>query len=224
MRVKWILIASGMTAVASSAGAQVSCSTVGNYTTCDGGLSHNPGSDLDQVMRAGEAGRNAVPDYNASELEAARAREMNARAALEAAQAREMNARAGGTGMATGQGPNRKQQEKANAEQAFLMAAETTGELPPPSDEQPVLLNCTIDGSPATIALYEKHSRVDTTFAGVTNTRTASFSNAAVTWNSPVIRSSLNRLGGSYVGYGNIPQVKGQSIAGKCAVAAKRSF
>ena len=129
----------------------------------------------------------------------------------------------------------RKLQEKAAVDAAAAQAAmaaavkaafeaDTAPELPPPADERPVLLACTVNGGASSFSLYEKHGRVDTTTNGVTRTRAASFSTEAVTWVSPLIRSSLNRLDGSYVGYGNIPEVEGQSITGTCALATQRKF
>ena len=129
----------------------------------------------------------------------------------------------------------RKRQEKATAEAAAVQAAtaaavkaafdaDTAVLLPPPSDEQPILLACTVNGNPASLALYEKHGRVDSTTGGVTKTRAAKFTTAAVTWVSPLFQSTLNRSDGSYVGYGNIPEVQGQSITGTCSLATERKF
>lgn len=95
---------------------------------------------------------------------------------------------------------------------------------PPPTDEKPVLLVCTVNNAPASIALYEKHNRADVTSAGVTRTRMATFTPEAVTWTSPLLRSTLSRMDGSYIAYGNIPAVAGQSINGSCKVANDRAF
>jgi uncharacterized protein YecT (DUF1311 family) len=129
----------------------------------------------------------------------------------------------------------RKQAEKAAQEaQAHLEAvkaaiqraldSDNAPAAPPPSDEQAVMLVCTINNSPASIALYEKHNRADVTSGGVTHTRMATFTTEAVTWTTPLLRNSLSRVDGSYTGYGNIPEVEGQSITGNCKLASARAF
>lgn len=129
----------------------------------------------------------------------------------------------------------RKRQEKAARAAAAAAAitaaavkaaidADRAPAMTPPSDEQPVLLACTIGGSPVSLALYENHGRVDTTSAGVTRTRQAVFTTAAITWTAPLIRSTLSRLDGSYLGYGNIPEVEGQTVTGSCKLAESREF
>jgi len=123
------------------------------------------------------------------------------------------------------------EQEQAH-QQAVLaaanaaMAADTATAQPRPPDETPVLLSCTMNGKFAgTMALYEKHSRVDvTTDKGVTKTRSAVFTQTAVTWKGPLWDSRLSRLDGSLVGYGNIPELQGISVTGNCSVATERKF
>ncbi len=96
---------------------------------------------------------------------------------------------------------------------------------PPPTDESPALLACTVNNEPFSIALYEKHGRADVTSGGVARTRAATFNTDAVTWTSPVVRSAINRLDGSYVGYSNIPALQGQIVwRGSCTVARERKF
>lgn len=72
--------------------------------------------------------------------------------------------------------------------------ADTATHLPPPTGEQPALLACTMGGSPVSLALYEKHNRVDDTAGGITETRPANFSTASATWVTPLIRFSLSRV------------------------------
>ena len=139
-------------------------------------------------------------------------------------------------GTAIAERRERKQRERA-AEQAAIaeadniaaikaaLNADTAAQLPSPTDERPVILACTMNGGPSSsLALYEKHGRVDTTFAGTTRTRQAIYSVEAITWTTPLIQYRLNRLDGSYVGYGNIREISGQSITGTCAVASERKF
>jgi hypothetical protein len=129
-----------------------------------------------------------------------------------------------------------RRREKKAAEATAAANAEIEAEIkaaiasdnalaePPPSDEQPVLLACTINGRPGSIALYEKHGRADTTSNGITRTRSATFTIDTVTWTSPLMRSSLSRLDGSFTGYPNIPGLEGQTFQGTCAVASERKF
>jgi hypothetical protein len=95
---------------------------------------------------------------------------------------------------------------------------------PPPTDEKPVILVCNINNSPSSVVLYEKHNRVDATSGGRSHTRQATFTAEAVTWESPLIRSSLSRVDGSYIGYGNIPVIEGQRFTGSCKIATARAF
>jgi hypothetical protein len=118
----------------------------------------------------------------------------------------------------------RKAQEKTAAAIRAALASDTAPASPAPTDEQPILLACNINNQPASIALYEKHSRVDTTSGGVTKTRAATFTTEAVSWTTPLLRNSLSRVDGSYTGYGNIPEVEGQSISGTCTLASQRKF
>lgn len=127
----------------------------------------------------------------------------------------------------------RKAADAAAAQQAAIIsaanaavAADTATAEPPPADEQPVLLACTLNGKfGGSLALYEKHNRIDiTTDKGVTKTRAAVFTPTAVTWKGPIWDSSLSRLDGSWVGYGNIPELRGVSINGSCSVATARKF
>jgi len=112
------------------------------------------------------------------------------------------------------------------ARQAAITAAEnadTAVQLPTPSEE-PVLLACKVEGYAVSLALYEKHNRVDETIDGISKSRVATFSTAAVTWLSPLVRSSLSRLDGSYTIDRNIPEVEAKSFFGTCAVSTARKF
>jgi type II secretory pathway pseudopilin PulG len=118
----------------------------------------------------------------------------------------------------------RAQQEAVKAAVQRAIESDNAPASPPPSDEEPVLLVCTINNNPASIALYEKHNRADVTSSGVTHTRLATFTAEAVTWTTPLLRNTLSRVDGSYTGYGNIPEVEGQSITGACKLATARAF
>ena len=68
---------------------------------------------------------------------------------------------------------------EADVQAAIKVAfeADLAIKLPEPTDEKPVLLACTVAGGPpSSLALYEKHGRLDTTVAGITRTRQAAFS------------------------------------------------
>ena len=130
----------------------------------------------------------------------------------------------------------RKREEKAAqeaaSEQAAIMAkinalyaADTATAEPPPTDERPILLACTIEGKEGSMALYEKHNRVDVTSNGVTKTRTAVFTQAAVTWDSALLHSSLSRVDGSFTAIPNIPEIADKArLEGTCVVASERKF
>lgn len=146
-----------------------------------------------------------------------------------------LNQAASNLGAAIAARRDRKRQERAVAEAAAAQAAteaairvadaaDIATQLPLPTDEQPILLACTMNGGAVSLALFERHNRVDVTVGSKTKTRPANFSTAAVTWVTPLLRFSLNRLDGSYTGDGNIPEVQGQSISGSCALATERKF
>lgn len=125
----------------------------------------------------------------------------------------------------------RQAAEQAAAQQAAVIAAanaavaaDTATAEPTPLDEKPVMLVCTISGQMAlSLALYEKHNRVDVTSnTGMTKTRAAVFTPAAVTWAGPIWNAALNRFDGSIVGTPNIGGV--QTVNGTCSVAAERKF
>ena len=120
----------------------------------------------------------------------------------------------------------RRREEKAQSEvdeQIRLALLTEQPALPPPTDESPSRLVCTINAQPLSIALYEKHGRTDVTSAGVTRTRVATFKPDSVSWTSPVVRSELSRLDGSYVGYSNITALEGQVVwTGKCTLAEQK--
>lgn len=152
-----------------------------------------------------------------------------------AQQQQQMNEAFRNLGAAIAARRERKRQEKAAAEASAQLEAvkaaiqraidsDNAPASPPPPDGQPVLLVCTINNAPASIALYEKLNRADVTTGGVTHTRLATFTPEAVTWTTPLLRNSLSRVDGSYTGYGNIPEVEGQSITGNCKLAAARAF
>ena len=130
----------------------------------------------------------------------------------------------------------RKREEKALKEAAdqraaimakisALNAADTAPAEPPPADEKPVTLACNIQGTPASLALYEKHSRLDSTANGVTRTRKAAFSESAVTWGTPLLQNSISRVDGSYLGIPNIPEIAATTrLTGTCVVSSERKF
>lgn len=107
---------------------------------------------------------------------------------------------------------------------ARASAADTAGQLPTPTDEQPIQLACIMAGRSMSLALYEKHNRVDSTDGAFTQTRSAIFTTASVNWETPVLRFTLSRLDGSYLAESNIPEVQGSGISGTCAVASQRKF
>ena len=125
----------------------------------------------------------------------------------------------------------KKAEEAAAAAQAEIdaqvQAALATEQpaAPAPADESPVLLACTVNSEPFNIALYEKHGRADVTSGGIIRTRAATFNTDSVTWASPVVRSALSRIDGSYIGYSNLPALEGQVVwRGICTVAMERKF
>ena len=157
-----------------------------------------------------------------------------------------LNQGAANLGAAIAARRERKHQERADAEAANARAnvaahaaaaeaaksaaisaaweSDKAVELPAPPAEQPVFLACTMPGPPISVALYEKHNRVDETVKGVTKTRSAKFSTAAVAWETPLMRFSLNRVDGSFTMNGNIPAIEDKTFTGTCAVASQRKF
>lgn len=129
----------------------------------------------------------------------------------------------------------RKRQERAIADAAAVRAAgvaavqaaldaDTATLLPPPTDEQPVLLACKLGINSVSLALYEMHSRVDVSAEGGDKTRQANFSTGAVSWVTPLARFTLNRIDGTYTAEGNIPELAGDVVSGTCALASERKF
>ncbi len=115
-------------------------------------------------------------------------------------------------------------QSEVDAQVEAALATEQPAS-PPPTDESPALLACTVNNEPFSIALYERHGRADVTSGGVARTRAARFESDSVTWSSPVVRSALSRLDGSYIGYSNLPSLRGQIVwRGSCTVAMERKF
>lgn len=136
-----------------------------------------------------------------------------------------LNQAAANLGAAIAARRERKRQERAEASIKAAEASDTPSQTPPPADETPVVLACTMQGRPISLALYEKNARVDATGPdGIMRTRSASFSSALVTWTSPTARYSLSRLDGTFAAEGAIPAMAGQRAAGTCAVATERKF
>jgi phage host-nuclease inhibitor protein Gam len=118
----------------------------------------------------------------------------------------------------------RKEMKKVRAAANVALASDTAIAEPPPTNEPAVLLACTINNLPQTVALYEKNKRVDVTSDGATKTRNATFTESEISWVSPLLRSSVSRLDGSFVEYGNIPELAGQSVRGSCSLVTKPKF
>lgn len=118
----------------------------------------------------------------------------------------------------------RAKEEAVKAAVERAVASDTAIASPPPTDEEPIVLVCSMNGATATIALYENHHRADVTAQGVTKTRLATFTPDSVTWSGPVTRATLSRVDGTYTAYGNIPELEGQSLTGTCKRATERAF
>lgn len=201
MKLHYILIASGVVTMASSAGAQtVTCNTYGTMTTC----TQSPTFDMHVIDQSAYAPpppppaqqQQVQPDPLLTQL---------------------------GSAMAARR--EKKQIEQTRAAMDAALLADPQTQLPVPTDEQPILLTCISNGEASTLALYEKHGRVDSTGPnGKTSTRKATFTNASVSWNTALWQASLNRLTGSIVAYGSLPQFKGQSLKGQCAIATRPVF
>jgi len=126
----------------------------------------------------------------------------------------------------------RKREEEAAAKQQALIdslkaaIANDPDQLqPPPTDEQPVRLVCNASGHSASLALYEKHGRVDVSADGSSHTRRATFTPDTISWNSPIAHATLNRLDGSYSSIGTFSGIEGQTVvSGSCEVTTERKF
>lgn len=132
-------------------------------------------------------------------------------------------------------GRERRAQQRASeaqaAEQAEIdaevAAANATAkpQLPTPTDELPVILACTVNDQQVTMALYEKHGRVDVTANGSTGSHDAQFKADAVIWTSALANSVLNRFDSSYIAYSNLAAIKGQLVwQGTCSPQTARRF
>ena len=121
---------------------------------------------------------------------------------------------------------NRERKRQRDGEKAIEVAQANDKDVPqpPPADEAPVRLVCNVQGNSAIVALYEKHSRVDTNLNGSLHSRPAIFTVDTISWVTPIARTSINRLDGTITFTGSIKAVEGQSATGSCVVASERKF
>ena len=101
--------------------------------------------------------------------------------------------------------------------------ARDTAPVPaPPPSEPPVLLACSLGQAGFSVTLYPNAGRADVTSGGVTKMRAANFTQDSVSWISEVASTSISRVDLSATSTFQVPSLKGQQLAGVCALADRK--